>query len=178
MAARRLVIVMLVLLAISTLAAALLPPPDRQQSTVPPPAQTKPRPTRNPQGPRQGLLLEARMRVSSPPKTVRVERGDQLRLDVSSPSGEGIEIFRLGLVAPATEFAPAEFDLLATEIGTYAVQTVESGRLVGRLLVGKPGTGRCGVTTPEALPGPGEARPCSRRGRHGSQGHGRSAPRP
>jgi hypothetical protein len=176
-AARRLVIVMLVLLAISTLAAALLPPPERQRSTVPPRAQTQ-RLTHNPNGPKHGLLLDARMRVSNPPKTVRVDRGDQLRLDVSSPSGEGIEIFRLGLVTPATAFAPAEFDLLATEIGTFAVQTVESGRLVGRLLVGKPGTGRCGVTTAEARLGPGEARPCSRRGRHGSQGHGRSAQRP
>jgi hypothetical protein len=177
-AARRLVIVMLVLLAISTLAAALLPPPKSQQTAPPPKPKPRPQPSGKGRQPSRGLLLATRMRVSERPKTVRVERGDQLRLSVSAPSGESIEIFRLGLVAPATAFAAAEFDVLATDLGTYSVQTAASGRLVGRLLVGKPGTGRCGVTRPEAPPGSGSARSCSHRERRGSKGSARSAPRP
>jgi hypothetical protein len=177
-AARRLVIVMLVLLAISTLAAALLPPPKSQQPAPPPKPKPQPQPSAKDRQPSQGLLLAARMRVPERPKTVRVERGDQLRLDVSASTGESIEIFRLGLVAPATTYAPAEFDILATDLGTYSVQTAASGRLVGRLLVGRPGTGRCGVTRPEAPRGSGAAQSCSHRERRGSKGSDRSARRP
>jgi len=179
-AARRLVVVMLVLLLLSTLAAAFLPTPDKKQATpvhtrkheanaggrAPPPAHT-------------GLLLVSRMRISNrPPKTVRIERGDELRLEVAASFGDDVEIPALGLTAALTPFAPAQFDLLATETGTFPVRTVDTGRLAGRLLVGKPGTGRCGVSTPATPQGRGSAPSCSRRGKPASQGSGRSARQP
>jgi hypothetical protein len=171
---------MLVLLLLSTLAAAFLPTPDKKQATpvhkrkhqansverAPPPSKT-------------GLLLVSRMRISNrPPKTVRIERGDELRLEVAAPFGDDVEIPALGLTAAVTPFAPAQFDLLASEIGTFPVRTVDSGRLAGRLLIGKPGTGRCGVSTPATPQGRGSTPSCSHRGKRASQGSGRSARRP
>jgi hypothetical protein len=182
-AARRLVIVMLVLLAISTLIAALLPPPDNDSPATPPPRagrSVQKEGEKHVPGPgKLGLMLVAGMRISGqPPKTVRVERGDELRLSVAAPVGDDIEIPALGRTAPVTPFTPAPFDLLATDVGTFDVRAVDSGRLAGRLLVGRPGTGRCGVSTPATPRGRGSTRSCSRRGRHGSAGHGRSARRP
>ena len=182
MAARRLVIVMLILLAISTLAAALLPPPARVPTT------STPQPRRNQKEPRSAyvprpvgvrLLLVGRMRVSGrPPKTLRIERGDQLRLEVTAGFGDDIEIPALGRTAPVTPFAPASFDLLATRRGSFAVQATHTGRLAGWLLFAKPGSGRCGVATPEALRGRGSTPPCSRHGRPGSADRARSSRRP
>jgi hypothetical protein len=179
-AARRLVFVMLVLLLLSTLAAAFLPTPHKKQATpVPKPKhQAKarghaPRPTNT------GLLLVSRMRISNrPPKTVRIERGDELRLEVAAPFGDDVEIPALGLTGTVTPFAPAQFDLLASKIGTFPVRTVDSGRLAGRLLVGKPGTGRCGVSKPATPQGRGSTPSCSLRGEPASQDSGRSARRP
>jgi hypothetical protein len=179
-AARRLVVVMLVLLAVSTLAAALLPPPENRET---PPAQTRPkeqRQTREPQRAEQdGLLLAARMRLGRrEPKTVRIELGDQLRLNVAAPFGDDVEIPALGLTQAVTPFAPATFDLLATRIGTFPVRAVDSGLVAGRLLVGRPGRGRCGVSRPEAPRGRGSIPSCALRDRPQSQAHGRSARRP
>ena len=167
MAARRLVVVMLVLLAISVVAAALLPGPKssgpavlpRQPTTLPKPKLAPPPPS--------GPLLGARMRVSSKASRVRIERGDELRLSVAAPGGDDIEIPGFGLTATATPFAPARFDLLADRTGTFAVRAVSSASPAGWLVVGRPGSGRCGVSRLEAPPAPGSARPCAPRGRHG-----------
>ena len=167
MAARRLVIVMLVLLAISTLAAALLPPPDRDATTttapqkrLQPPAVAAPSPSA------AGLLLVAQMRIGGrAAKTVRVEHGDELRLDVSAGYGDDVEISGYGRTAAVTAFAPAQFDLLATRAGAFPVRAVSTGQVAGMLLVGRPGSGRCGVAKPQAPAGPRSARACSRRGR-------------
>jgi hypothetical protein len=181
-AARRLVVVMLVLLAISTLAAALLPTPHRdQQTTAAPAARTPKKGARErPPSPRKaGLLLVSRMQISArPPKTVRIERGDELRLEVAAPFGADIEIPAFGLTSAATRFAPAQFDLFADRIGTFDVRAAESGRLAGRLLVGRPDSGRCGVSTPATPEGRASTRACPHRGRRASPVRGRSAPQP
>jgi hypothetical protein len=172
---------MLVLLVISTLAAAFLPTPHKNQAT-PDHAKRGRQPNRSEAEPRPrntGLLLVSRMRISNrPPKTVRIERGDELRLEVAAPFGDDVEIPALGLTGAVTPFAPAQFDLLASKIGTFPVRTVDSGRPAGRLLVGKPGTGRCGVSTPATPQGRGSTPSCAPRGKPASQGHGRSARRP
>src|ERR1700730_1709249 len=143
---------MLVLLAISSLAAALLPGPKPKRATTTTTKPSKPKQGTTASVPRPaptGLLLVSRMRIShQPPKTVRIERGDELRLEVAAPFGDDVEIPGLGLTTAVTPFAPAQFDLFASRIGSYPVTTVDSGRLAGLLLVGKPGTGRCGVSTP------------------------------
>ena len=180
MAARRLVVVMLVLLAISTLVTALLPRPDRDTST---PVTTKPQ--RTPQAPASpkpaetGLDLVARMQAgSSGPKSVRIERGDELLLDVGAPFGADVEIAGLGLTEPVTPFAPAQFDLFPTAVGTYPVRIVDPVQLVGRVLVGKPDTGRCGVATPATPQGRGSTPSCRHREIRSSPGPGQSAQRP
>jgi hypothetical protein len=179
-AARRLVIVMLVLLAVSTLAATLLPAPSRRTAVPQAPTQRAGEgSSRGARGSKDGVLLVTSMRISNlQPKTVRVERGDQLRLRVAAPFGDDIEIPGLGLTSPASAFAPAHFDLLASEIGSFSVRGVDSRRLAGWILVGRPGTGRCGVFRSAAPRGRGSVRSCSRRGRHGSPSRGRSARRP
>ena len=180
MAARRLVIVMLVLLGLSTLAAALLPPPKRRAATTT--DQPKAKQSRKGNAPREtnkGMLLVARMRISNrPPKTVRIERGDELRLGVGAPFGDDIEIPGLGRTAAVTPSAPAEFDLLAARIGIFPVRAVDSGRLAGRLLIGKPGTGYCGVSTPATPRGRASTPSCARLDIPGSRGPGRSARQP
>jgi hypothetical protein len=178
-AARRLVVVMLVLLAISTLAAALLPAPEGDNPAPPKSKREQRKPKAAPSPDEAGLLLVSRLRVSDQsPKTVRIERGDELRLEVAAPFGADVEIAGFGLTAAVTPFAPAQFDLLATNIGTYPVRVVDSGRLVGRLLVGKRGSGRCGVSTPATPRGRGSTPSCDRRGKPASQGSGQSAPQP
>jgi hypothetical protein len=181
-AARRLVVVMLILLAISTLAAALLPPPENNNPTTTDGAKPKEKrrsPEAAPSPSETGLLLVSRMRVSSQrPKTVRIERGDELRLDVVAPFGADIEIPGFGLTEPVTPFAAAPFDLLATSVGSFGVRVVGTEQPVGRLLVGKPDSGRCGVSTPATPQGRGTIPPCSPRGKPGSPGSGRSARRP
>ena len=180
MAARRLVVVMLVLLAVSTLAAALLPPPEGDEpASQAPPRNEKRSPTAAPRPQETGLLLVSRMALTRRgPKTVRVELGDELRLAVSASFGADIEIPGLGLTATLTPFAPAQFDLLATRIGRFPVRVVETGRLAGTLLVGRPDSGRCGVSTPATPRGRGSTPSCDRRGRPESAGSGRSDPKP
>jgi hypothetical protein len=171
---------MLVLLLLSTLAAAFLPTPHKKQAI--PVRKRKQQPNTSGRAPRPtntGLLLVSRMRISNrPPKTVRIERGDELRLEVAAPFGDDVEIPALGLTGTVTPFAPAQFDLLASKIGTFPVGTVDSGRLAGRLLVGKPGTGRCGVSTPATPQGRGSTPSSSHRGKPASQDSGRSARQP
>jgi hypothetical protein len=179
-AARRLVVVMLVLLAVSTLVTALLPRPDSDKTT---PLSTspdrKPRPQKPPKASETGLDLVARMQAGSKgPKSVRIERGDELRLDVVAPFGADVEIPGFGRTEPVTPFAPAQFDLFATSVGTYPVRVVDPLQLVGQVLVGKPDSGRCGVSTPATPRGRGSTASCRRRERRSSPGHGRSARQP
>jgi hypothetical protein len=181
-AARRLVVVMLVLLGISTLVAAFLPPPDNpspadRQQSQPRAKQRQAKPP--PPASRTGVLLVAQMPISGRrPRTVRIERGDELRLTVTAPFGADIEIPGFGLTSTVTPYAGAQFDILATDRGSFPVIVVDSGRIAGRVLVGRPGSGRCGVATPATPEGRASAPPCSPRGRHGSKGHARSARRP
>jgi hypothetical protein len=178
-AARRLVVVMLVLLAISTLVTALLPRPDRDSTK---PVSTRPgreKPVRVPPKPAElGFDLIARMQAGSAgPKTVRIERGDRLRLGVAAPFGADVEILGFGLIQPVTRFAAAQFDLFATSTGTYPVRIVDPVQLVGRVLVGKPDTGRCGASI-EAPRGRGSTPSCRHRERPSSPDRARSAPQP
>ncbi len=178
MAARRLVVVMLVLLAISTLATVLLPRPDHR---VTPATTTTREPPVDVSPPRAatGLLLVARMQISGgQPKTVRIERGDELRLEVEAPFGADVEIPGFGLTEPVTPFAAASFDLLATATGRFPVRIVDPQRLVGQVLVGRPDSGRCGVSTPATPQGRGSTRSCDHRETPSSPARGRSARQP
>jgi hypothetical protein len=179
-AARRLVVVMLVLLAISTLVTALLPRPDRDETT---PVTTRPgrdEPVDAPPRPaKTGLDLVARMQAGAAgPKLVRIERGDVLHLEVFARFGADVEILGFGLTEPVTPFAAARFDLFATDTGNFPVRVVDPVQLVGRVLVGKPVTERCGVSRPATPQGRGSTPSCRHRETPSSRGRGRSARQP
>jgi hypothetical protein len=126
-------IVMLVLLGISTLAAALVPTdrndsPSEATDTVDAGSEEKPD-RRQP----ASRLVRRRIRVTDKPAVVHVRSGEQVRLAVSGPFGDDIEIPALGLTAAMTPYAPATFDLIVPGPGTFAVRAVQTGMLVGRI---------------------------------------------
>jgi hypothetical protein len=176
-AARRLVIVMLVLLAISTLAAALVPAPEERRATrTQTDERTSPPPHEEPAG---GELLEGRIDARrGDSKQLRAEVGDQIALTVRAPFGDEIEIPAFGLIETVDRFDPARFDIFTTRRGAFAVRAVDTGRVLGRIVVGARGSGRCGVSMPLARRGREPARVCSRRGARESKGDDRSARRP
>lgn len=170
---------MLVLLGISTLAAALVPAPEDRGKTGTETIKRKARPPQRDAQAARGELVEGRIDArSGRPKELRIERGDQLSLSVSAPFGDEIEIPALGLVETVDRFAPARFDLLASRTGTFPVRAVEADRVLGRIVVGNPRSGRCGVSTPRALREREPDRSCGRRGKREPEAGGRSVRRP
>ncbi len=142
MAARRLVIVMIVLLAVSTLAAAFIPAPKKDKGAGTTTTQQNPQrhpasgSEENPEPPAAPGLVNARVHISNePPKEILVPPGDQLVLEVSGSFGDDVEVPELGIVETMSPFAPAVFDLVATDEGTFGVRTVETNLLVARIVV-------------------------------------------
>ena len=129
---------------------------------------------------REGAVL-ASARVDAAamaPALLGIESGDQLALEVSAPFADQIEIAGLGLVQPVSRFTPADFDVLAPHRGSFAVRALDADRVVARILVAAPGSGRCGVSIPAARRGPARAPACGRRERRASAGGGRFARQP
>jgi hypothetical protein len=137
-AARRLLILMLAVLAVSTLAAALLAPapePERTETTT---GETT-RQNTNQARAGTGRLIEAELTVSAMrPGTVRLRPGDQLTLLVRSKRSGQVEIPAFGLIEDVGRADPARFDLLAERSGTFEIQSAETGRVVGKIIVGRP----------------------------------------
>jgi hypothetical protein len=129
-----LLILMLAVLGVSTLAAALLaPPPEREQEET-----TTEEPAPSGELRDAGRLIETHMSVSARrPDTVRVRPGDQLSLTVRSRTGGQIEVPAFGLVEDVGRADPARFDLLAERKGVFEVRLVGSGRVIGRIAVGR-----------------------------------------
>lgn len=76
------------------------------------------------------------------PRKVQVRAGDQLTLFVKVVDPTEVTIPDLGLLAYADVYAPARFDLLAREPGSFAVESA-SGQKLGVIDVsGKLRTGR------------------------------------
>jgi hypothetical protein len=130
MAARRLIMILLVLLFISSLAAALVPmdrSDDSSSSSSTTPVAKAPAAGRS-----VVKRIDARERK---PETIRMRVGDQLELTVDGGVPDQVEIPKLDLVEPVDLGAPARFDLLADEAGTYQIRLVEARKSVGKLLV-------------------------------------------
>jgi hypothetical protein len=176
MAARRLVIVMLVLLGISTLAAALIPTPDRSGPSTDSTDTIASLPEQPQPSQAAGRLVSRKIRIDDKPAIVRVHPGDELRLTVSGPFADDIEIPAFGLTTTMTPYAPATFDVIVPEAGSFAIRAVQTGRPVGRIDSQPPGK----ACEPKS-PAPAErARPeaCGRRGGQQGQPGGRSGRRP
>src|SRR3954466_8672066 len=94
MAARRLILVMLVLLVLSSAVAALIPVERNragESSTTSTTAATPPPPT--------GTLVHRHVDADrARPRTIRIDRGDQLELTVTSAKPGQVEIIELGVL--------------------------------------------------------------------------------
>ena len=133
MAARRLLIVMLVLLGISILGGTLLPTQRARDRTAT--TETTEEITVRDTLPR-GELLTRTIEVPAPvQKAIPIHLGDQLLLLVTSKKHDEVEIPKLGLVDAVDPFAPARFDILAVEEGSYPIRLVAADRRVGRIVV-------------------------------------------
>ena len=155
MAARRLIIVLVLLLAASIAAASIAPDrtgrlvgvendtsTDETTSTT---TATTPAPVpideipAGPQGDR-GEALNAHIEaLEKRPETVEGLVGDQLSLTVGASPPRSVAIPPLGLTEFAAEDAPARFDLLLREPGSYPITDGEDpGVILGRLQVRMP----------------------------------------
>ena len=132
MAARRLVMILLLLLVISTFAATLVPPPDDDSEET-----STTTTTRSTHGTAENKHVRATIAAGAKrPARVRIGLGDELTLEVTSKVAVEVEIPSLGGFDEVDRFAPAIFDLLPDDRGTYPVRVVESERVIGRIVVG------------------------------------------
>jgi hypothetical protein len=153
MAARRLIIVLLVLLTVSVVATIVAPNESNDgetrstgaASTAPAAVEpVDPEPT-------PAFKIDAGKRI----RTVPLEVGKDASLDVHSDKPGTVEILGMGLIAYADPLAPAHFELLPGEPGTYEVKLVEADKVVGRLEVtapSKPGPAAEPGAKPSAKP--------------------------
>jgi hypothetical protein len=139
MAARRLILVMLVLLVLSSAVAALIPVErsSDDESTTTTTTTTAAAPT--------GELVRAHVDADAKKAAgIRIHKGDQVELTVSSSTPGQVEIPVLGMLEDVDRFIPARFDLLPFDRGTYEVRLLPQGaptaadRVVGRVIVGGP----------------------------------------
>jgi hypothetical protein len=149
MAARRLLIVMLILLGLSTLAAALVPQHNLRRETTAAVTTTHPAPTTTAAQPAGRSLLapitvggRKIVVVAGPvcksaqkPRCAPIHVGDQLTVLVRSHFPTQLEIRQFGLISFATLQAPARFELLPTEPGTYGILYAPSDKVAARLEV-------------------------------------------
>lgn len=146
MAARRLIFVLLVLFAISVVAAALAP--DRgglfsssstTSSSTTTTETTATTTTDDATAPSRRARLEA---SQSKPPTVRAVLDEQLELIVASDRFRDLAIERLGLTGFAQPEAPARFDLLLRDPGSYPITDATSGTKVAEIQVAPKDKGR------------------------------------
>lgn len=153
MAARRLVAVMLVLLFVSSLAAALAPVRQGEETSTTE-TTTRVAPAAAAPGPGTGALVRATLDADARRSgRVLAAVGDQLQLRVDGRRPATVEIPRLGATESVGPLAPARFDLLLSDPGTYAVRLLETGRQVGVIAVrreARPERPRAGAGAPRA----------------------------
>jgi hypothetical protein len=122
-----LILAMLVLLVLSSIAAALIPVDrgklsDSSTSTTTPAAAP------------QGKLITKRISTTArKPPTIRMHLGDEVRLTVTSPVPNMVEIPAFGQLENVDPDLPAQFDLLTFDTGSFAVRLVDPPGLVARL---------------------------------------------
>ncbi|MGA7434521.1 MAG: hypothetical protein WBW44_02750 [Solirubrobacterales bacterium] len=138
MAARRLIIVMLVLLGISTAIAFIVPEPntdDPQEVTTGPTGSTG---TTGATGgadavppPADSDLVEMTVKADEGISPVAAKPGDRVVLTVQPAVPTDVEIEALGLIAYATDFAPAVFDfMMPSEPESFEVTQAGNDRLL------------------------------------------------
>jgi hypothetical protein len=136
-AARRLILAMLVLLVLSSIAAALIPVNrDRLRDSTMPASTTA-------AAGGEGRLVTRRVSVAAPHRpTIRLRVGDELRLTVTSPVPNQIEIPAFGELEDVDPNLAATFDLLTFDPGKFAIRIVDPPGLVATIDVAPAGTPR------------------------------------
>ena len=115
---------MLILLVLSSIAAALIPV-DRDKLSDSSTSTTTPAATD------QGRLLTKKIdTAAAKPPPIHMQVGDELRLTVSSPVPNMVEIPAFGELEDVDPDLPAQFDLLAFDAGSFAVRLVDPPGLV------------------------------------------------
>ena len=140
MAARRLILALLVLLVLSSAAAALIPTERGGVSDTSTTSTTTQ--AEEPPPPPTGEALDRRLNADRDrPTTIRMRKGDQLELTVTSSKEGQVEILVLGMLEDVDRFFPARFNLLPVDQGVYPVRLLSpgsaggEGRLIGRVVV-------------------------------------------
>ena len=110
------------MLFVSSLAAVMVPVEPTPETTS---TQAPPRTRSEPAG---ELVRRSVDSSADPPPTVKVEAGDQLQLRVTSPRVATLVINGLGAQEDVGPGAPAFFDVLLREPGTYEVLDLSSRR--------------------------------------------------
>jgi hypothetical protein len=127
-AARRLIVVMLALLVVSSIAAALAPVRDSGEETTGTTTQVESQ--------TQGRLVRRTIDTRDrKPASIAIDLGDQLELTVKARRLDQVEIAALGELEPVDPDAPAHFDLLPRQPGTYDVRLLGARRVVGSIEV-------------------------------------------
>jgi hypothetical protein len=135
MAARRLIIVMISLLVLSSIAAALVPVErDALEDGSSTTTASRPAPT--------GKLTRETVATGGEAKSIRLRVGDQLELRVRVKRADEVAIPRLGQLVAVDPAAPAYFDLLPDEPGTYPVRLVGASRTIARIHVKRRAPGK------------------------------------
>jgi hypothetical protein len=119
--ARRLLIALVVLMALTALVSALSPTESPMQDG-PPAADSSPAPP----------PVEETLDAQQEGQRVRAEVGQIVRIMVRSAELESVSLAEVG-TETAEPDSPARFELLAEIPGTYAIETLESGRRIGEL---------------------------------------------
>ncbi len=139
MAARRLILVMLVLLVLSSAVAALIP---IERNAVEE-SSTSTTTTTTEAPPPTGELLHRRITADArKPEPIRIDRGDQLELTVTSSKPGQVEVLVLGSLEAVDRFDPAHYSLLPADPGSYEVRFIPPappgarGRVIARIVVG------------------------------------------
>ena len=121
---------MLVLLVLSSIAAALIPV-DRGKLSDSTTSTSTTTPV-----PAQGALITKRVSAAAKkPPTIRMHVNDELRLTVTSPVPNMVEIPEFGELENVDPDLPAQFDLLTFEPGRFAVRLVDPPGLVADIEV-------------------------------------------
>lgn len=144
MAARRLLILLVALLLISSLATALAPPQrESEENTTSTTTTDEAESNKDPaDAPPPADVVFARLNATDPDakEPILASVGDQLSLEVRASDTIPVQIPELGLYETAGRGAPALFDVVLRQEGTFAV--LAGGERVGAIRVGDRGGGK------------------------------------
>jgi hypothetical protein len=128
-AARRLILAMLVLLVLSSIAAALIPVDRQTDETT---SSTTATTTTTSEA--EGKLLTRRVSAAaSEPPTISMRLGDELRLTVTSPVSNLVEIEEFGDFENVDPDFPATFDVFPFATGRFDVRLLDPPGLVATI---------------------------------------------